>query len=114
MTELSEAQVAELKADLEALEIEIRDSLEAARDSAKPVELDQAAIGRVSRMDAIQQQSMAKASVEALKVRSQQVSAALRAVDKDDYGWCRKCEEPIGYRRLKAKPEAPFCLNCAR
>ena len=28
------------------------------------------------------------------------------------YGFCRLCEEPIGFKRLQAKPEAPFCVNC--
>jgi DnaK suppressor protein len=41
-------------------------------------------------------------------------NVALSTFDRGEYGLCRKCEEPIGYRRLSAKPEAPFCLECQR
>ena len=41
-----------------------------------------------------------------------QIAAALKAFDDDSYGDCRTCGEPIGYKRLKSRPEAPFCLAC--
>lgn len=55
---------------------------------------------------------MARASLGALELRLRQVSAALSACESAEYGTCRKCEKPIGYRRLKARPETPFCLAC--
>lgn len=112
MEELTGEQIRELEADLRVLQREIEEALEQSKASSEPVELDQAAVGRVSRMDAIQQQSMAKANREALQLRARQVRAALSAIEDDEYGWCRRCDEPIGFGRLKAKPEAPFCLRC--
>ena len=112
--ELTDEQTAELERALVSLAAELDETIDAAEESTQPVELDQAAIGRVSRIDAIQRQSLAKASREALKIRRRLVTAALEAIEAGEYGYCRKCEEPIAFRRLKAKPETPFCLTCAK
>jgi DnaK suppressor protein len=111
MEELSETEIEELVQDLKALRSEIEQSVEAARTGGKPVDLG-LPIGRISRMDAIQQQMMSQAGAKALEVRMHQITAALSAADAGTYGYCRKCEEPIGYKRLKARPETPFCLEC--
>ena len=111
MEGLTEAQIAELKRDLLSLIDEISAILEASRDGAKPVDLDQP-IGRLSRMDAIQQQKMVSANRRSMEVRLQRVEAAIKAMEEGMYGECRRCEEEIAYPRLKARPEAPFCLEC--
>lgn len=112
--ELTQAQIEELRADLLALKEELEAALRGTRESAKTVELDQQSVGRLSRMDAMQQQAMAKANQSAQETRLQQVQAALRWVESGEYGLCRSCEDDIGYRRLKARPETPMCLNCQR
>ena len=108
--ELSEAQVDELLAALRALEDELRATLDG-RMKAEAVTLDQP-IGRGSRVDALQQKAMQEASRRSMGLRLQQVRAALAAASRDEYGLCRSCEEPIGYRRLRARPETPLCLRC--
>jgi len=110
--DLSEAQCSELTEDLRSLITDIGAQIEAGKDSAKPVVLDQSRVGRISRIDAIQSQQLAKASQRNLELRLKQVHQALRNAERDEYGYCRRCEEPIGYQRLKAKPETPFCLRC--
>ena len=112
MEELSEEEAETLRAQLVKLVTELEGSLRASAASANPVELDQSSVGRLSRMDAMQQQAMAKATRQKARLRVTQCKAALSAFDRDEYGFCRKCEEPIGYPRLSAKPEAPFCLSC--
>ena len=89
----------------------LQELLRISKEGAKPVGLDEP-IGRLSRMDAIQQQQMTKANRSSYEIKLRQIQAALHAFDKDEYGFCRSCEEPIGYRRLKARPETPFCLEC--
>jgi len=101
----------QLRQQLVAARDEIAAALAAGSESAKPVELDEP-IGRLSRMEAIQQQQMAKATRAGLEVRRQQVAAALAMLDAGTYGECRRCEEPIGLERLRAKPETPLCLDC--
>jgi DnaK suppressor protein len=110
--ELSADQVEELHADLVALQRSLSVALGAGAESSKPVALDQSSVGRLSRMDAMQVQQMAKASQRSNQLRLQRVAQALRLVDEDEYGLCRRCEEPVGYRRLKVRPETPFCVVC--
>ena len=114
MEELSEKQADTLREQLVELVAELENTLRANADSADSVVLDQSTVGRLSRMDAMQQQAMAKATREKTQLRLTQCKVALSAFDRGEYGLCRKCEEPIGYRRLCAKPEAPFCLECQR
>jgi DnaK suppressor protein len=42
----------------------------------------------------------------------ERIEAALRRHANDEYGCCVECEEEIGNARLKAQPEAPFCIDC--
>ncbi len=109
--ELTPEELAELRHDLAADRLRLEDSLQLTKEGSKPVDLS-TPIGRLSRMDAMQQQEMTKASRSTLETRLRQVHASLDAHRKGDYGSCRSCSEPIGYPRLKARPEAPFCLSC--
>lgn len=63
-------------------------------------------------MDAIQQQKMAEAGLRQQELRLGRVKVALAAMAAGEYGVCRGCDEPIGYRRLRARPEATMCLRC--
>lgn len=109
--ELTDAQIEELGDRLRGLVDELMGALASSREAVQVVSLDQP-IGRLSRIDAIQQQKMAEASRRQQELRLGQVRVALAALDEDEYGFCRACEEPIGYRRLSARPETPFCLRC--
>ena len=112
MEDLTDAQREELEAALEALEAGLVAALALASEGARPVTLDQQSVGRVSRMDAMQQQALAASSRRSLELRLGQVRAARTAAEEDRYGECKLCEEPIGYRRLRARPESPLCLAC--
>jgi DnaK suppressor protein len=108
---LTEAQRASLRRALESLEQELEDGHQSSADGAAPVDLDEP-IGRISRMDAIAQQHMAQANRASMQRRHQQVLAALRRFAEGEYGICVACGEDVGFRRLEAQPEAPFCIGC--
>ncbi|MUM77725.1 TraR/DksA family transcriptional regulator [Pseudodesulfovibrio sp. F-1] len=79
----------------------------------KPVAPDNA-IGRVSRMDNIVNQSVAEAQLSKARVRLARLADALRRADEDeDFGLCLVCDEPIPMARLKAMPETQYCVECA-
>lgn len=82
-------------------------------ESAKPVDLNDP-IGRLSRMDAIQQQQMILNAKKQNELNLQLVDAALERLEKGIYGYCLNCEEEIAPKRLLAKPEAAFCTKCQR
>ncbi|MBT3218682.1 MAG: hypothetical protein HN348_06290 [Proteobacteria bacterium] len=113
MDELTETQLAELLADLKRLKAELEDMLHESASRTTTVHLDQSAVGRVSRIDAIQQQKMAQAERTRAQARLIRVLQALKWAHDDEYGDCKLCGEPIGFKRLKARPESPFCVPCA-
>lgn len=86
---------------------------ESSEDAAKPVELDQTRVGRVSRMDAMQQQAMAKESDRRRHLELQRIRAALERIAAGDYGYCLSCDEPISTQRLHVDPAATQCITCA-
>jgi len=111
MDDLTSEQITELGVALGALRDEIESLLATTRDGTRPVDLDEP-IGRLTRMDAIQQQSMSAANRRSHDIRLRQVLQALGAISQGRYGECRRCEDPIGYSRLEARPESPYCLEC--
>lgn len=111
-SELTSEHIALLKQQLLTLKDELEYSIQSGNTGAKPVTLDQPSVGRLSRMDAMQQQSMAQATTRQLKQRLELVKNALRSLDSEDFGSCKSCGEAIGLARLQVRPEAPFCISC--
>jgi len=111
MEELTVVKQLQLHEQLMVLQGELVGLLADSVASSQPVALD-TPIGRLSRMDALQQQEMAKANRAGQQQRLALVVNALQSIKQERYGECRRCEEPIGYPRLKARPESPFCLEC--
>ena len=111
MEELTTEQVEERRRELERLKAELERLLLATKDGTRPVDLGEP-IGRLTRMDAIQQQSVSAANRRSVDLRLKQITQALTLIERGDYGLCLRCEEPIGYARLKARPESPYCVDC--
>ena len=77
------------------------------------VELDQARVGRLSRMDAMQAQAMSKETGRRRRQKLLQIEAALRRLEKDDYGYCQECGDEIAPARLAVDPTVLLCIRCA-
>ena len=84
----------------------------ASREGRAPVELDQQSVGRLSRMDAIQQQSMDLAREARRKTRLAVLAAARKRLDTDKYGYCLACGDDIAEARLKIDPAVTLCVDC--
>ncbi len=89
------------------------EALEEIKASARPVDLNDP-IGRLSRMDAIQQQQMALNAKKQIEINLDLVEQAIERFKKNEYGICLSCEGPIEEKRLIARPEAPFCTKCQK
>ncbi|HKJ22884.1 MAG TPA: TraR/DksA family transcriptional regulator, partial [Gammaproteobacteria bacterium] len=87
----------ELKREIEQLQ-------EASKEATKPVELDQASVGRVSRIDAIQGQQMARETARRRQHHLVKIEGALRRIETGDFGHCFVCGTEIDARRLAADP----------
>ena len=82
-------------------------------ESRSAVELDQTKVGRVSRIDAMQQQEMAKATEAQRVAELKRIDAALERVEAGDYGYCIECDEEIAPKRLEIDPTTTLCIECA-
>ncbi len=109
---LTQAQLQELTDDLRQLACELEDQLHRIDSDSQPVELDQQLVGRLSRMDAMQQQQMARASQTHMRAHLSRVRRALNDLDSGDFGYCQSCDEPIAFARLKIRPDSPLCVQC--
>ncbi|WP_026988900.1 TraR/DksA family transcriptional regulator [Fodinicurvata sediminis] len=91
----------------------LRQQAESTSADRRPVELDQQSVGRLSRMDAMQVQAMAKASEQRRQTRLRKIDAALKRIEEDEFGYCVACGEEIAPKRLELDPTAPRCIDCA-
>jgi DnaK suppressor protein len=110
--ELSRQQLDQLRRLLLQRRDELQGQLARVSEQSKPVQLDQQSVGRLSRMDAMQQQQMAQASQVHMRAHLSRVLLALQAMAEGEFGDCRSCGEPIGYGRLTVRPDSPLCVGC--
>lgn len=111
---MDEIQSAEFRAILTAILNDLDQNDALGQDSQKTVMLDQQSVGRLSRMDAIQQQAMAKATQVRRGQMRNKALAALARLDEGEFGYCVECGEDIPIKRLQLDPTIPTCVSCAR
>jgi DnaK suppressor protein len=80
---------------------------------AQPISPDNA-IGRVSRMDAINNKSIIDAALRKAKERLAGLKSSLEKLEGTDFGICVKCKKNIPIERILLAPQSSFCVNCAR
>lgn len=102
----------------EELKIKIKEAisktkikLKELREMAAPVGPDNA-IGRVSRMDAINNKSIVDASIANQEKKLEGLKYALQSIDNEDFGRCADCGQWIEERRILLMPESRFCVVC--
>ncbi len=79
---------------------------------AKPISPDNA-IGRLTRMEAINSKSINEAALNTSKETLSNLEHALAKIDHPDFGLCKECEEPIPLTRLTIMPETGLCVQCS-
>lgn len=110
---MDDAFFEEMRAALLTRQAELTNLSQSTEGDRAPVELDQTRVGRLSRMDALQGQEMAKAKFARRSQELQKIAAALRRFDDDTYGLCLRCGDEIAEGRLRADPATPLCYVCA-
>jgi len=111
MTMLTNDQKETLRQQLLAMRVALEERMRLAAQETQPVSLDQP-IGRLTRMDAIQQQQMALGQLQRVEQERQQIDAALRRLEQDTLGRCLRCQELISYDRLTIRPTTTLCYEC--
>ncbi len=82
------------------------------KKSAKPVAPDNA-IGRLSRMEAINSKSISEEALRKAQSSLAGLERALKMIDNPDFGYCVECGEEILFKRLMIMPGARMCVECA-
>ncbi len=109
---MTTVQKKEIKAKIsEALE-QVREEIIRLRELTKPIAPENA-IGRVSRMDAINNKSVNEAALRKAMTRFRGLESALDRIDDKNFGLCRGCGEDIPTGRLMLLPESVLCVKCA-
>ena len=111
---MSQAKADEIRTLLVQLKEQLLETLNDTVGAAETIELDQAMVGRLSRMDAMQHQEIAKAQKRRAEERLVHVENRLRQFDEDETQStaCVDCFEPIPWARLRALPDADLCVPC--
>ncbi len=110
---LTASELAELRTELERELARIVRSMQTSRDAARPVQLDQTSVGRLSRMDAIQNQHMSADLHSRQEARHALIVDALDRIAQGTYGRCLRCGTNIPFGRLIVFPEARTCAACS-
>ena len=88
------------------------EEIEHLKELTKPVAPDNA-IGRLSRMDAINNKTINEASLRENEKKLQKLERARGNIDEDSFGSCSKCGDEIAFGRLKFMPWTTRCVQCA-
>src|SRR6056297_137117 len=110
---MTKEEKTQLKEKLEQEKAKVEKRITSLKDLTKSVEPDNA-IGRVSRMDAINNKSVNDAALRTAENKLSSIKETLKNIDKEDFGKCRKCGQPIQMGRLVIMPESSLCMRCAQ
>jgi len=72
------------------------------------------AIGRISRMDAINNKSVLEAALREAQSKLIQLKKIIKKIESSDFGLCKICKKNIPFGRLMIRPESELCVNCAK
>jgi len=106
------ADKAILKEKIEALIIKSAKEIISMESMTEPIKPENS-LGRISRMDAINNKSVQESALRTKKRQYSQLKLALSKIDDEDFGICSRCKNPIQQARLILLPEKTFCIRCA-
>lgn len=108
---LTAEQTAQLRDELQRNLIRLERSM-ALKGNGRPGEIDQSAVGRLSRIEALQNAGLTKNLHERERAQLEAVIDALRRLEAGSYGVCTACHGPIRFERLLVYPETRTCSQC--
>lgn len=110
---MDKEQKEEMRALLDQQIRKTEEKIASYREMSKPVKPENS-IGRVSRMDAINNKSVAEAALRTAEIKLNGLQGMQASLDDEDFGLCRRCKSPIPMGRLIRMPQSAYCVRCAR
>lgn len=102
-----------LKDRIEKRIVDLKENISSYQTLTQPIAPDNA-IGRLTRMEAINSKSINEAALSKAKQTLSKMERALKMIHDPDFGLCRECEQPIPFDRLMIVPESDLCVECAQ
>lgn len=90
----------------------VKENIKSYQTLTQPISPDNA-IGRLTRMEAINSKSINEAALNKAKQTLSKMERALTMINGPAFGLCRECDEPIPFARLMIVPESDLCVQCA-
>lgn len=113
MNHLTEEELAQLTTELDRVLRKLEKSMRATEAALEPVQLDQTAVGRLSRIDSLQNQGLTRNLQEREQGKLGQIVTALQRMTEGSYGMCVECGGEVPFERLQVFPETPTCTSCS-
>lgn len=113
MSHLAPDQLEDLTAQLDRTLRKLERSMRTTEKALEPVTLDQTAVGRLSRIDSLQNQGLTRNLQEREQAKLGQVITAFQRLEAGTYGTCTECGGEIPFERLEVFPETPTCAACS-
>lgn len=110
---LTREQRNEIREALAHKRAEVEEKIAAYKELTRPIAPENA-IGRVSRMDAINNKSVNEAALRQAEATLTKLNLAESKLDQPDFGTCTRCRGPITTGRLMLMPESNRCVRCAQ
>jgi DnaK suppressor protein len=108
---LTTEQIDQIRGELERTLTRLERSTKSS-NNGHSAEIDQGTVGRLSRIEAIQNQGLIRTLHEREQQQLEQVAEALQRIAAGSYGICTACRTPIRFERLLIFPEARTCSHC--
>ena len=113
MEHLTPDQITRLTGALDRALRTLERSMRTTEEALRPVQLDQTAVGRLSRIDSLQNQGLTRNLQEREQAKLGQVITAFQRMEAGAYGICTECGGAIPFERLDVFPETPTCAACS-
>ena len=109
---MNKDQINKIKLQIQSEIKETEKKIASYTELCKPIAPENS-IGRVSRMDAINNKSVVEAALREAKQKIQQLKIMQAKTDEKNFGTCVKCNNTIPFMRLIIRPHSKYCVNCA-
>jgi DnaK suppressor protein len=109
---MNKTEIEQFRQKLLILRTELQKLEESSKEATTPVELEQAALGGLSRKDAMQAHLMAQEPARRRQRQLGKIEGAFRRIEAGEYGNCFICSEEIDLQRLSADPTYTRCIKC--
>ncbi len=109
---MNEKEIEQFKHKLLSHRSELQNLDKSSVQTTKPVELEQACMGRFSLMSAMIAQRRAEEGSRLRQRQLQKIDGALRRIESGEYGKCFMCEKEIDAQRLSVDPTDTRCREC--